>query len=156
MIGAIWAQSKDRIIGDGETIPWHIPEDFAHFKEITMGSPIIMGRKTWESLPKRPLPGRENFVLSTREAGEWSAGAQVVTSIPESGWVIGGGALYAEALAVAEVLEVTLVDVFCAEKIGDTAVYAPEIPDFFRLESETEWLDSQNVRYKFLHFIRNK
>lgn len=58
MLGAIWAQSLDGIIGDGAQMPWHVPEDLKHFKEVTMGAPVIMGRKTWESLnPKfRPCP----------------------------------------------------------------------------------------------------
>ena len=51
-LGAIWAQSLDGIIGDGEQMPWHVPEDLAHFKEVTLGSPVIMGRRTWESLPE--------------------------------------------------------------------------------------------------------
>ena len=50
MLGAIWAQSLDGIIGDGEQMPWHVPEDLKHFKDVTMGAPVIMGRKTWESL----------------------------------------------------------------------------------------------------------
>jgi len=84
MLGAIWAQSLDGIIGDGEQMPWHVPEDLKHFKDVTMGAPVIMGRKTWESLnPKfRPLPGRENYVLSSRAPGQWSAGAQVITAMP--------------------------------------------------------------------------
>lgn len=77
MLGAIWAQSLDGVIGDGAGMPWHLPEDLKHFKEITFGHPIIMGRRTWEALPMRPLPGRPNHVVSSREAGTWSNGAFV-------------------------------------------------------------------------------
>ena len=72
MLGAIWAQSVDGIIGDGEDMPWHLPEDLKHFKDTTSGHPIIMGRRTWESLPFKPLPNRKNIVLSSREAGALS------------------------------------------------------------------------------------
>lgn len=64
MIGAIWAQSLARIIGDGAGMPWHLPEDLEHYKETTLGSPVIMGRRTWESLPVTPLPGRANIIIS--------------------------------------------------------------------------------------------
>ena len=77
MLGAIWAQCLDGVIGDGAGMPWHLPEDLKHFKAVTMGHPIIMGRRTWEALPKRPLPGRPNHVVSSREAGTWSNGAFV-------------------------------------------------------------------------------
>ena len=94
MIGAIWAQSRNGVIGDGQGMPWHIPEDLKHFKAVTLGQPVIMGRRTWESLPFKPLPGRENLVLSSRDPGEWSAGATVITEIPQEGWIIGGGEVY--------------------------------------------------------------
>mgnify|MGYP002717989031 CR=1 FL=1 len=94
MLGAIWAQSLDGVIGDGEGMPWHLPEDLRHFKDVTLGHPIIMGRNTWQSLPKRPLPGRANHVLSSREPGEWSDGAYVSPDLPDleaDAWIIGGG-----------------------------------------------------------------
>ncbi|MGO1834016.1 MAG: dihydrofolate reductase, partial [Actinomycetaceae bacterium] len=67
--GAIWAQSLDRVIGDGASMPWHIPEDLAHFTRVTSGSPVVMGRRTWLSLPERfrPLPGRTNIVLTSAD-----------------------------------------------------------------------------------------
>ena len=85
MLGAIWAQSLDGVIGDGVAMPWHVPEDLKHFKEVTIGSPVVMGRRTWESLnPKfRPLPGRDNYVLSRKAPGAWSAGAQVTANISQ-------------------------------------------------------------------------
>lgn len=61
---AIVAMANDRAIGRQGTLPWHLPEDLAHFKATTLGNPIVMGRKTWESLPRRPLPGRRNMVVS--------------------------------------------------------------------------------------------
>ena len=74
-LGLIYARARDGVIGRGNTMPWHLPEDLAHFKQTTLGCPVIMGRKTWDSLPPRfrPLPGRRNIVI-TRQAGEtwWS------------------------------------------------------------------------------------
>lgn len=78
-VGLIWAQAHDRVIGADGGMPWHVPEDLAHFRAVTLGHPVIMGRRTWESFPARfrPLPGRRNIVL-TRDH-EWSAeGAEVV------------------------------------------------------------------------------
>ena len=125
MIGLIWAQARDgegrAVIGAAGTIPWRIPEDFAHFKATTAGHPVIMGRRTWESLPRRPLPGRTNVVV-TRRPGWSDDGAVAASSIDEAlalaaaapggdeVWVMGGGEIYAEAMALAERLVVTEVD----------------------------------------------
>ena len=67
-VGLVWAQSTSGVIGRGGDIPWRVPEDLARFKEVTMGHSVVMGRRTWESLPARvrPLPGRRNVVLSRR------------------------------------------------------------------------------------------
>lgn len=157
MIGAIWAQGLDGVIGDGDGMPWHIPEDLRHFKEITMGQPVIMGRRTWESLPERfrPLPGRENFVLSRRPPGEWSAGATVIRELPSAGWIIGGGEVYHATIRHADVLEITVIDATFAEELGERAVHAPEIPDFFTLETETGWQDSDTHRFRFQRWVNN-
>lgn len=68
-VGLIWAQARDRVIGAGGTMPWHLPEDLKHFQRTTLGSPVVMGRRTWESFPPRfrPLPGRTNIVITSRE-----------------------------------------------------------------------------------------
>ena len=127
LLGAIWAQTTQDVIGRNGKMPWHVPEDLKHFQEVTAGKPIIMGRKTWESLPasRRPLPGRTSIVVS-RSVGEVAQhdGATWVPSLdvalqeaykahqspasPAGGdgqthslvdaWIIGGGTLYAEAL----------------------------------------------------------
>jgi dihydrofolate reductase len=81
-VGLIWAQSTSGVIGRDGTIPWHLPEDLARFKTLTMGHTVVMGRRTWDSLPARfrPLPGRRNVVL-TRNRGFDAPGAEVVGSI---------------------------------------------------------------------------
>lgn len=173
-LGAIWAQSLDGIIGNGEDMPWHLPEDLAHFKQVTLGSPVIMGRRTWLSLPQkfRPLPGRDNFVFSSRPPGPWSAGARVVTHLPEvdEGWIMGGGQLYAATIDSVDIIELTLVGVNIGDVYGDDAVYAPEVPDAFSLSGDSNWLTSHKghvttpgqppselpLKYRFLTYERKE
>ena len=155
MLGAIWAQSLDGVIGDGEGMPWHLPEDLKHFKAITLGHPVIMGRATWESLPKRPLPGRTNYVISSREAGAWSHGAYVARDIPDletDAWIIGGAQIYEATIDEVDVVERTLIDIAPAV---ETPVFAPKLDDDFRLLTESTWQTSTSgLRYKFQRFER--
>ena len=103
----IWAQAANGVIGKDNALPWRLPEDMAHFKATTMGCPVLMGRKTWDSLPPRfrPLPGRQNLVL-TRQAGWQAEGATRVATLNEALaqcgadariWVTGGAEVYALA-----------------------------------------------------------
>lgn len=173
MLGAIWAQTRDGVIGFEGDMPWHIPEDLAHFKEITLKYPVIMGRHTWESLPEkvRPLPGRENLILSSRAPGDWSAGAEVFAELPPLGgdtWIMGGSQVYHATLDDVAVLEITVIDAELRPVLGDTAVLAPQIPADFELVSETGWHASARgelrlageenfpgpVRYRFQRYER--
>lgn len=111
-LGLIWAQARRRVIGREGALPWHLPQDMAHFRQATAGCAVIMGRKTWDSLPPRfrPLPGRVNIVI-TRQPG-WSApGARPAASLPQAlalcppqagAWVIGGAQIYAGSSAGAK------------------------------------------------------
>ncbi len=85
LIGMIWAQTPDGVIGKDNDMPWHLPEDLAHFKRVTMGHPVIMGRKSWDALPERwrPLPGRSNIVL-TRDRSWRAEGAIAVHSLQDA------------------------------------------------------------------------
>lgn len=130
-VSLIWAQARDGVIGSGGGLPWHLPEDLALFRRLTTGSTVVMGRRTWESLPDRfrPLPGRTNVVL-TSDPG-WSAdgalrAGSVAEVLDEHGplWVIGGGAVYAAFLPHADRLVVTDVDLLVE---GDT--WAPAVGD---------------------------
>ena len=120
----VWAQARGGVIGADGGLPWHLPEDSALFRRLTSGSTVVMGRRTWESLPERfrPLPGRVNVVL-TSDRGWAADGALTVASADavlaehEDFWVIGGQAVYAEFLPHADRLVVTDVDV---EVDGDT------------------------------------
>ena len=116
-INLIMARAANGVIGKNNTMPWHLPEDMARFKRLTQGWPVIMGRKTWDSLPAkfRPLPNRTNVVI-TRQHGWAEAGATVATSLPEAlslcasaaeVWVIGGAQIYALAEPLAQRIELT-------------------------------------------------
>lgn len=119
-LALIAAVAKNRVIGSHGTIPWHISDDLKRFKRLTMGSPIVMGRKTYESIG-RPLPGRRTIVITsgTIEGVECYPGLHEALSAlkdQERVFVIGGGTLYAQALPQADELYLTHVD---AEPPGD-------------------------------------
>lgn len=135
MIGLVWAQAANGVIGSDGQLPWHLPEDMAHFRELTRGATVVMGRTTWDSLPPRfrPLPGRFNIVLSrdsswdepgaTRAADFTDALTIAATSTIEADiWVIGGASVYALAVPYADRIVVTEL---AEEFPGDT--YAPAI-----------------------------
>ena len=159
-VGLIWAQSANGVIGDRGTLPWHLPEDLARFKAITMGATVVMGRVTWDSLPAsvRPLPGRRNVVL-TRDPAWEAPGATGARSVQEAldtapgdVWVIGGASVYAATLAHADRLEVTeLEDDF------DGDVGAPRVgPEWRRssIEPESGWLVSRTgLRYRTVRYL---
>ncbi len=147
LLTLIAAVARNGVIGDGERMPWHLPEDLAHFRRETMGCPVIMGRRTWDSLPPRfrPLPGRVNLVV-TRDAGWAAAGAQRAGSLDQAVaaataavpgatrlFVIGGGQLYAEALAQADELLLTEIDI---EAEGRVRFPAWRREDFQRIGHE--------------------
>ena len=119
-LSIVAAVARNGVIGREGGIPWHIPEDMARFRALTTGHPVVMGRKTWDSLPDRfrPLPGRRNVVVTRNP--EWTAdGAERAASLetalelldgPETVFVIGGASLYDQALPLADDLELTEVD----------------------------------------------
>ena len=120
ILALIAACARGGVIGVENRLPWHLPEDMKFFRETTRGKPVIMGRKTWESLPAafRPLPGRLNIVVS-RNPGFEAPGASVVASLPEAlaaagdaeiAFVIGGAELYRQALPLADRLLLTEID----------------------------------------------
>lgn len=133
MLGMIWAQARDGVIGEAGDMPWRLPEDMQRFKAITMGHPVVMGRRTWESFPQafRPLPGRDNIVITS--ARDYAApGATIVRSLDEAleaagaiddeVWVVGGGRVYRDAMDRADRLEITDIDLGAS---GDTTAPDP-------------------------------
>jgi len=130
-VSLVVAMAENRVIGRGGGLPWRIPEDLQHFKRLTMGKPCIMGRKTWDGLPKKPLPGRTNIVV-TRASDFAAAGAIIVHSLDEAiarantettdeMAVIGGAAIFREALPFAGRIHLTEVH---AEVEGDALMPA--------------------------------
>ncbi len=154
----IWAQSSSGVIGRDGGIPWRLPEDMARFKDLTMGHTVVMGRRTWESLPPRfrPLPGRRNVVL-TRNPRYRAEGADVVVSVEEAlagpdTWVIGGSEIYHLAMPAATRCEVTEVDIdLCA---GDGDAMAPML-DGSWVGTSGDWQHSgSGLRYRFHSYVR--
>ena len=156
-VGLIWAQSTAGVIGDAGSIPWHVPEDMAHFKSNTAEHPVIMGRKTWDSLPAkfRPLPGRRNLVVTRNSS--WAAdGAETAPSVADAValvgdspiWIIGGGEIYRSAMGIATHLEVTEIDL---DVDGDTR--APEISDEWSAEAG-DWQNSlvDGTRFRWVEY----
>ncbi|WP_344526391.1 dihydrofolate reductase [Streptomyces albiaxialis] len=165
-VGLIWAQARGGVIGADNGIPWHVPEDMAHFKATTRGHPVVMGRRTWDSLPPRfrPLPGRRNIVV-TRDPGWEADGAERAGSLtaalesaarpegadrPSEVWVIGGGEIYRAAMEHATVLSVTEIDTTVN---GDT--YAPEPDAAWQVTEDQGWRASKSgPRYRIRTYSR--
>lgn len=146
IISMIAAMANDRIIGKDNQMPWHLPADFAWFKRCTMGKPVVMGRKTYQSIG-RPLPGRRNIVIS-RDATLEIEGVTTVTSIEqalqaagdvEEVMIIGGGAIYQACLPQADKLYVTYID---AQIEGDTQF--PQWGDEFNETYSEDYMADQN------------
>lgn len=155
----IAARAANGVIGRDNSLCWYLPEDLARFKRLTAGHAVIMGRKTWESLPAavRPLPGRQNIVV-TRQPGYAAVGAQCAASLPDAiqqaagrhVFVIGGAQLYAEALPLADVLELTEVSL------------APAGDAWFPVINESQWeiahceraVSAQDIAYAFVRYTR--
>lgn len=166
-VGMVWAQARNGAIGRAGEMPWHIPEDLRHFKKVTQGAPVIMGRNTWESLPSRvrPLPGRTNIVV-TRTLGYNAPGAIVTTSVEqaleharqhrdEAGevcWVMGGGQIYRAAMPHATELWVTRIEL----DVPDADTFAPDIDTSWVLNWQSETGVSENgTSFVFEQWVRS-
>lgn len=160
-VSLIAAQAKNRAIGKDGAIPWHIPEDLKRFKRLTMGKPIIMGRKTYESIG-RALPGRSNIVV-TRNPNFEAEGVTVTHSLLEATdfartlnseefFVIGGQQLYAAALPDADRLYLTYVDI---EVEGDTFFPEFDQDDWLELEREPRRSEKSGLAFSFVTYARN-
>jgi dihydrofolate reductase len=159
-IGLIYAQSRNGVIGHGGTLPWHLPEDLAHFKRTTLGAPVLMGRKTWDSLPPRfrPLPGRRNIVI-TRDPRWHAEGAERAGSLDEAValaegadtvWVTGGAEVFRLALPRAHVAVVTEID---AEFEGDTR--APELGPEWRETARERHVSANGLAFSFVTYYNS-
>ena len=155
----IAALARNGVIGKDNRLPWHLPADLKHFKELTSGHAVIMGRKTWESLPEkfRPLPGRQNIVV-TRNSAYQAEGASLANSLTAAiaaaqgrqAFVIGGAELYAAALPLAERLELTEID---QEYAGDAYFPARDAAQWREVTREAH-TDEAGLRYAFVGYQR--
>ena len=156
MVKIIVATSKNRVIGDSNSLIWHLPADLKRFKELTTGNPIVMGRKTYESIG-RPLPNRRNIII-TRDVKYDVEGCEVVNSLEEAlmicnnnCFIIGGGEIYKQSMSIADQIYLTLVH---EDFEGDT-----EFPD---IGSEWKMVTSQDFepdeknkhKYSFIEYMK--
>jgi len=159
-LNLIFARAANGVIGNNNTLPWHLPEDLAHFKRHTSGCPVLMGRKTWDSLPPRfrPLPGRRNLVL-TRQSHWQAEGAERCDSLEDAlarcadapeVWVIGGAQLYALALPRAERVVVTEIG-----QAFEGDAFAPEVGAEWRETARESHVSANGLRFSFVMLERN-
>ncbi|MBP8897504.1 MAG: dihydrofolate reductase [Sulfuritalea sp.] len=156
----IAAVARNGVIGRDNALPWHLPADLKRFKALTTGHAVIMGRKTWESLPEkfRPLPGRQNIVV-TRNAGYAASGATVVNSLADAvaaasgseAFVIGGAELYQAALGLADRLELTEI---ARDYDGDT-VFPTRDPAQWRETARESQRDDNGLDFAFVSYARS-
>ena len=159
-LNLIYARAANGVIGVNGTLPWHLPEDMAHFKRMTAGCPVIMGRKTWDSLPPRfrPLPGRDNIVI-TRQVDWTAAGAQRANNLQQALtlcagaadiWVIGGAQIYAEAAPLAQRTVVTEID-----RDFDGDARAPTLGDGWHETARETHLSGNGLPFAFVTLERS-
>ncbi len=161
LVNMIYARAANGVIGKNNALPWHLPEDMAHFKKITLGWPVIMGRKTWDSLPPkfRPLPGRTNIVI-TRQSGWQAEGAKVAVSVEdaislagniEQVWVIGGAQIYAQAEPLADRIEVTEI---AQDFEGDA--YAPVLGTQWAESARENHVSKTGLEFSFITYNKQR
>jgi dihydrofolate reductase len=158
-ISLIAALARNRVIGREGSLPWHLPEDLRRFKALTLGHPILMGRRTWESIG-RPLPGRRNVVI-TRQAGYAAPGAEVFHDLESAlaavagateVFVIGGGEVYAAALPVADRLHLTELH----DEVEGDALFPPFDPAGWAQTSRERHVTPGGMRYDFVVYDRRQ
>ena len=138
MKGILVAVSPEGIIGKNNSIPWHYSADLKRFKRLTTGNTVIMGRKTWESLPIKPLPNRRNIVItrsSIEEIDCFQSIDDALQTCEGDVWFIGGAGIYEEAMKKADLIDMTLVP---DSITGKNCIYFPEIGN--------EWKEGENNR----------
>jgi dihydrofolate reductase len=161
-ISVVAAVARGGVIGRDNAIPWRIPEDAEHFRTLTLGHPVVMGRRTWDSLPDRyrPLPGRRNVVVSrdrswhadgAERAGSLGEALQLLEGAPQV-FVIGGAELYADALPRADELLLTEID---SEVEGDTFFPSWDRATF-QEESRERHVSETGVAFSFVRYRRRR
>jgi dihydrofolate reductase len=156
MVKIIVATSKNKVIGDSNSLIWHLPADLKRFKELTTGNPIVMGRKTYESIG-RPLPNRRNIII-TRDTKYEVDGCEIVNSLEEAlmicnnnCFIIGGGEIYRQSMEIADQIYLTLVH---EDFEGDTTF--PEIGSEWKMVTSQDFEpDEKNKhKYSFIEYMK--
>lgn len=157
IISIVVAMNHERVIGIDNQLPWHIPEDLAYFKKVTLGKPIIMGRKTFESIG-RVLPGRRNIVIS--RSGFSHDGVEVFTSLDDAlnstdnsteVSIIGGGEIFSQALPIANSMHVTVVDY----NVNTPSTFFPNFDvGQWVIKEQTSIVSSSGIKCVFTHYVR--
>jgi dihydrofolate reductase len=151
------AMASNRVIGINNTLPWHLPEDLKHFKAVTLGKPVLMGRKTYDSIG-RPLPGRRNIVI-TRQANWHATGVEVAHSLEQAlemaagvaeVCLIGGAELYRQAITAADCLRLTEI----AQPFDGDAYFPAFDVGAWQEESRSEHCSEQGLAYAFVDYRR--
>jgi dihydrofolate reductase len=152
----IAAMAENGVIGINNSLPWSLKADMEHFKKLTLGWPCVMGRKTWESLPKRPLPGRPNIIISRSLSADAAPEASVFSSLQEAVqhctgyekvFICGGASVYKDALGLANRIELTVIH---RQYEGDA--FFPEIDQALWKITQTEDFDG----FSFISYSRIK
>ena len=160
LLSLIWAMDENRLIGNNNQLPWHLPADLAFFKRTTIGKPIIMGRKTFDSIG-RPLPGRQNIII-TRDKTFTAKGCDIANSVDqalslvadqtEEAMLIGGASLYLQTLDQADVLYLTQIQ---HAFTGDTWFPAIDMTQWSEVYRENFEADESNpYPYSFMKYLR--
>lgn len=151
MISIIAAIGKNRELGRSNDLVWRIPDDLKRFKELTMGHPVVMGRKTWDSLPPKfkPLPGRENIVVS-RSGLSLEQALEKATSLSDEVFVIGGAQIYEAALPHTDRLYLTLIDA----EAPDADIFFPPYEQEFTKKLAEEVREHEGLRYRWVTLER--
>ena len=158
-LALIAAVARNGVIGHGNALLWRLPEDLRHFRRTTLGAPVIMGRKTWDSLPPRfrPLPGRCNIVI-TRQADWRAEGGERVASVEEAialcgdvpeAWIIGGAEIYKLAMPHADIAVVTEIE---ADYEGDA--FAPELDAQWHEAARERHVSKTGLGFSFVRYNR--
>ena len=162
MISIIVAVAEDYGIGYKNELLWHLPEDLRRFKKLTLGHTVIMGKKTWESLPKKPLTGRKNVVITDNPQDRFESGITAYSiddALSKCGegeeiFIIGGGSIYRQFMPVADRLFITHI-----HKIAPADIFFPAIdPEIWEPVEKEEYLqdDKNNIPYTYVIYQRKK
>lgn len=165
-VNLIWAQDSRGAIGKSNTLPWHLPEDLARFRALTLNHAVLMGRRTWDSLPRKPLPQRRNIVMSsTMKAEDLPEDVFLANSVDEAlllgqstdgrrpVFVIGGEQVYRALIHLADRVYVTEVDT----TVEGADAFAPAMPAGMKPESIGAWQSSSSgLRYRYVTYCRQR